>query len=131
MHSSSEIANRAIELIKETFTNLGPKLRSNQVIFRHTTRSSFVLILLVTDVLYYFFKVEIHNKFIQICTNRIQESAKVLLNSNDEDEKVNVNKLSHAGEAIKVVRCLTVLREYVSECDDDHLEERAILPHGR
>ncbi|KAK3733916.1 hypothetical protein QZH41_000977 [Actinostola sp. cb2023] len=105
LHSSSDIANRAIELIKETFTNLGPNLRDNQV--------------------------EIHNQFIQTCTSRIQESAKVLLSSNEEDDKVEGSKSSIAEEAIKVVRCLTVLREYVSECDDDHLEERAILPHGR
>lgn len=34
-------------------------------------------------------------------------------------------------EAKKTVRCLTVLKEFVAECDDEHAEERAILPHGR
>lgn len=34
-------------------------------------------------------------------------------------------------EAKKTVRCLTVLKEYVAECDDEYAEERAILPHGR
>ena len=29
------------------------------------------------------------------------------------------------------MRCLTVLKEFVAECDDEHAEERAILPHGR
>ncbi|XP_031549243.1 probable ubiquitin carboxyl-terminal hydrolase FAF-X isoform X2 [Actinia tenebrosa] len=108
LHSSGEIAHRAIELLKETFTNLGPNLRANQV--------------------------EIHDQFIQACTSRIRESAKVLLTSSkgiEEDIKIEKSKAMAEGEAIKVVRCLTVLREYVSECDDDHMEERAILPHGR
>ena len=34
-------------------------------------------------------------------------------------------------EAKRTVRCLTVLKEFVAECDDEHAEERAILPHGR
>lgn len=33
--------------------------------------------------------------------------------------------------ALRIVRCLTVLKEYIAECDDDHGEERVILPHGR
>ena len=33
--------------------------------------------------------------------------------------------------AARMIRVLTVLREYVAECDDAHGEERAILPLGR
>ena len=33
--------------------------------------------------------------------------------------------------ASRMIRVLTVLREYVAECDDAHGEERAILPLGR
>ena len=33
--------------------------------------------------------------------------------------------------ALRIVRCLTVLREYIAECDDDHAEERLLLPPGR
>ena len=31
LQGSDDIASRAIELLKETFTSLGPKLRANQV----------------------------------------------------------------------------------------------------
>lgn len=34
-------------------------------------------------------------------------------------------------EAIRIVRILTVLREYISECDSDYHEERMILPMSR
>ena len=34
-------------------------------------------------------------------------------------------------EASRMVRVLSVLREYVQECDDLHGEERAILPLAR
>ena len=31
----------------------------------------------------------------------------------------------------KLVRCLTLLKEYVMECDEEYSEERGIPPHGR
>lgn len=43
--------------------------------------------------------------------------------------KSNDSKIREA--ALRIVRCLTVLREYIAECDDDYSEERIILPHGR
>ena len=76
---------------------------------------------------------EIHEKFILNCTSRLQQSAEFLTKAADQstDNKVEVNRDRIRHEAIKIVRCLTVLKEYIAECDDDHVEERAILPHGR
>ncbi|CAH3106557.1 unnamed protein product [Porites lobata] len=110
LQGSDDIASRAIELLKETFTSLGPKLRASQV--------------------------EIHDKFIMNCTNQIRQSAD-LISVNKSTENATIDKKSELPreklqqEAKKTVRCLTVLREYVGECDDEHAEERAILPHGR
>ena len=70
------------------------------------------------------------------CTNQIRQSAD-LISVNKSTENATMDKKSELPreklqqEAKKTVRCLTVLREYVGECDDEHAEERAILPHGR
>ena len=34
-------------------------------------------------------------------------------------------------QVTKLVRCLKLLIEYVVECDDEHMEERGIPPHGK
>ena len=31
----------------------------------------------------------------------------------------------------KLVRCLSLLKEYVLECDEEYSEERGIPPHGK
>ena len=31
----------------------------------------------------------------------------------------------------KLVRCLKLMIEYVVECDEEYMEERAIPPHGK
>ena len=31
----------------------------------------------------------------------------------------------------KLVRCLKLLLEYIIECDNEHMEERGIPPHGK
>lgn len=48
MSSTDEIAGKAIELLQETYTNLGPQLRANQA--------------------------EIHEDFIQSCMDRLKAS---------------------------------------------------------
>ena len=84
-----------------------------------------------------FLQVDIHDKFIMNCTNQIRQSADLLSSKSTENatiESKSDKTVSHdqlLEEAKKTVRCLTVLKEYVGECDDDHAEERAILPHGR
>ena len=34
-------------------------------------------------------------------------------------------------QVMKLVRCLKLMIEYVVECDEEYMEERAIPPHGR
>lgn len=99
--SSEDIANSAIELLKETFTNLGPSLQANQV--------------------------DIHEDFIQSCMDRLKafyDTITVL-----ERDKDSVNRLRQ--EATKMVRVLKVLYEYINKCDGDYGEERTILPMAR
>ena len=80
-------------------------------------------------------QVDIHDKFIMNCTSQIRQSADLLSLSGTENGTIENKSETPQGklqeEAKKTVRCLTVLKEYVAECDDDHAEERAILPHGR
>lgn len=82
-----------------------------------------------------FLQVDIHDKFIMNCTNQVRQSADVLSVKSTEngttENKSEVPREKLQEEAKKTVRCLTVLKEYISECDDEHAEERAILPHGR
>ena len=80
-------------------------------------------------------QVDIHDKFIMNCTSQIRQSADLLSLKGTENGTIENKSETPRGklqeEAKKTVRCLTVLKEYVAECDDDHAEERAILPHGR
>lgn len=80
-------------------------------------------------------QVDIHDKFIMNCTSQIRQSADLLSLKGTENSTIESKSETPRGklqeEAKKTVRCLTVLKEYVAECDDDHAEERAILPHGR
>uniref|UniRef100_A0A8C9SFP8 ubiquitinyl hydrolase 1 n=1 Tax=Scleropages formosus TaxID=113540 RepID=A0A8C9SFP8_SCLFO len=101
IQGSDEIANRAIDLLKEIYTNLGPKLQVNQV--------------------------EIHEDFIQSCFDRLKASYDTLCVLDGDKDSINCARQ----EAIRMVRVLTVLREYITECDSDYHEERAILPMSR
>lgn len=80
-----------------------------------------------------FLKVGIHEKIIQKCMHHLEPSYEVLSQESTDKKncknKTNESKISEA--ALRIVRCLTVLREYIAECDDDYGEERLILPHGR
>ena len=82
-----------------------------------------------------FSQVDIHDKFILNCTNQIRQSADLFSNKSMENTRIEdksaIPREKLQQEAKKTVRCLTVLKEYVAECDDEHAEERAILPHGR
>lgn len=95
------MAEKAITLLKETFTNLGPHLQQNQV--------------------------DIHIDFIQSCIDRLKASYDTV--SILEKDKDSVNRVMQ--EANRMVRVLTVLKEYVLECDEAYGEERTILPLSR
>ena len=46
-----------------------------------------------------------------------------------EKDKDSTNRVHQ--EAHRMIRVMTVMREYIAECDDAYGEERAILPLGR
>lgn len=101
LNGSEEVSIRAIELLKETFTNLGPRLQSNQV--------------------------EIHDDFIQSCVDRLRaayDTVSILLSDPTAEIKVK-------HEANRMTRVLKVLYEYINQCDSDFGEERTILPMTR
>ncbi|KAK3596917.1 hypothetical protein CHS0354_031696 [Potamilus streckersoni] len=101
MWSPDEVAEKAIALLKDTYTNLGPRLQQNQV--------------------------EIHEDFIQSCVDRLKalyDTVSIL-----EKEKDSPNRVMQ--ECTRMIRVLTVLKEYVSECDEMYGEERSILPLSR
>nr|XP_033805269.1 probable ubiquitin carboxyl-terminal hydrolase FAF-X isoform X2 [Geotrypetes seraphini] len=101
IQGSDDIASRAIDLLKEIYTNLGPRLQVNQV--------------------------EIHEDFIQSCFDRLKASYDTLCVLDGDKDSINCARQ----EAIRMVRVLTVLREYITECDSDYHEERTILPMSR
>ncbi|XP_057193293.1 probable ubiquitin carboxyl-terminal hydrolase FAF-X isoform X1 [Triplophysa rosa] len=101
IQGSDDIATRAIDLLKEIYTNLGPKLQANQV--------------------------EIHEDFIQSCFDRLKASYDTLCVLDGDKDSINCARQ----EAIRMVRVLTVLKEYINECDSDFHEERSILPMSR
>lgn len=99
--SPDEVAVKAIALLKDIFTNLGPQLQVNQV--------------------------EIHEDFIQSCVDRLKalfDTVSIL-----EKDKDSTNRVMQ--ETTRMVRVLTVLKEYVAECDEAYTEERSILPLSR
>ncbi|XP_064639618.1 probable ubiquitin carboxyl-terminal hydrolase FAF-X isoform X3 [Lineus longissimus] len=99
--SPDDVAEKAITLLKDIYTNLGPRLQSNQV--------------------------HIHQDFIQSCVDRLKASYDTI--SVLEKDKDSVNRVHQ--ETSRMIRVMTVLREYVAECDDAYGEERAILPLSR
>ena len=96
-----DVADKAIVLLKDTFTNLGPRLHQNQK--------------------------DIHEDFIQTTVDRLKalyDTVTVL-----EKDKDSTNRVMQ--ETTRMIRALTVLKEYVAECDEAHGEERSILPLSR
>ncbi|CAL1289008.1 unnamed protein product [Larinioides sclopetarius] len=98
---NEDVANRAIELLKETYTNLGPRLQTSQM--------------------------EIHEDFVQSCMDRLRAAFDTITVL--ERDKDSVNRVCQ--ETTRMVRILKVLREYVGQCDGDYGEERSILPMAR
>ncbi|XP_052519968.1 probable ubiquitin carboxyl-terminal hydrolase FAF-X [Budorcas taxicolor] len=101
IQSNDDIASRAIDLLKEIYTNLGPRLQVNQVV--------------------------IHEDFIQSCLDRLKASYDTLYVLDGDKDSINCARQ----EAVRMVRVLTVLREYINECDSDYHEERTVLPMSR
>jgi ubiquitin carboxyl-terminal hydrolase 9/24 len=70
------------------------------------------------------FQVEIHEDFLQDCINRLKamyDTINALERNNDNMPRINL-------EAQRMIRILTVLRVYITDCDEAYADERAILP---
>lgn len=107
-NTPEEIANRAIELLKEVNTNLAPRLQSSVLLF--------------------------HENYIAECMERLKAhyDTVTILNKdfgNDEKDEQMTNKIRM--EAMKMCRVMKVLEEYMNECDAAFPGERKILPMHR
>ena len=67
----------------------------------------------------------------QYCMDRLKASYDTIsiLEKDSEKDKDSMNRVQQ--EAGRMIRVMTVMREYIAECDDAYGEERAILPLGR
>ena len=102
--SNQEVSNKAIDLLKETFTNLGPRLVAQQV--------------------------EIHEDFIGSCIDRLKASFDtVSVLQTESGAARDQGRIQTALQ--RLCRVVRVLHEYVSECDGDFQEERTLLPLHR
>lgn len=97
------MAEKAITLLKDIYTNLGPRLQQQQV--------------------------EIHEDFIQSCIDRLKPAFDTVTAIESDKDQNSTSKV--AMETTRMVRILTVLKEYIAECDEAHGEERTILPLSR
>ncbi|KAH9509417.1 putative ubiquitin carboxyl-terminal hydrolase FAF-X [Bulinus truncatus] len=101
--SPDDVAEKAVALLKDIFTNLGPRLQQKQV--------------------------AIHEDLITSCVDRLKaayDTVSVLGQDTDTASKERVLQ-----ETARMVRVLTVLKEYLAECDEAYREERTILPLSR
>ena len=101
--SSEAVSIKAIDLLKETFTNLGPRLVPQQV--------------------------EIHEDFIGSCMDRLKASFDTLtVLQTDTGGQKAADESKMELEVQRLCRVLCVLHEYVSECDAEFQEERTAIP---
>lgn len=106
---SNDIATRAIELLREVSTNLGPRLMQSQL--------------------------EFHENYISECYARLRAhyDTVTVLQKSENDKEFDKNQLLSGirAEANKMCRVMRVLYEYISECDNGFMGERKILPLHR
>jgi ubiquitin carboxyl-terminal hydrolase 9/24 len=107
--SGEEIAFKAIELLKEVSTALGPRLQENIA--------------------------EFHENFISDCCDkikitydRIQMLSKALQDSAKDHKELQARRMM---EADKICRVLRVMQEYIKECDRVFTGERQMLSLSR
>ncbi|XP_058833231.1 probable ubiquitin carboxyl-terminal hydrolase FAF isoform X2 [Topomyia yanbarensis] len=108
--AEEDIAFKAIDLLKEVSTALGPRLQANLNDF--------------------------HENFISECCDRLQnyyETVKVLTGVIEENSKLVDDDISstrlHTAE--KMCRVVKTLQEYIKECDRNYTGERTLLPLSR
>lgn len=107
--SGEEIAYKAIELLKEVSTALGPRLQENIS--------------------------EFHENFLSDCCDRIKLSyerigmlGKAIQDSVKEHKELQIRRMT---EADKICRVLRVMQEYIKECDRVFTGERHCLSLSR
>ncbi|KAK3714003.1 hypothetical protein RRG08_009701 [Elysia crispata] len=101
--SPEDVAEKAVSLLKDIFTSLGPRLQQKQV--------------------------AIHEDLVTSCMDRLKaayDTVSVLGQDQDQASRERVLQ-----ETARMVRVLTVLKEYLAECDEAYREERTILPLSR
>lgn len=108
-NSGEEIAFKAIELLKEVSTALGPRLQENIVEFHENFISD------CCD------KINITYERIVVLSNALQDSAK------DKNE-LQVRRMM---EADRICRILRVIEEYIKECDRTFNGDRQLLNLSR
>lgn len=99
------IANRAIELLKEVNTNLGPRLQTSLCDF--------------------------HDTHISECVDRLRahcDTITILCKQDNANENTPLIKTQIRKESVKMCRVLKVLYEYINECDNNFTSERKLLP---
>ncbi|XP_022918953.1 ubiquitin carboxyl-terminal hydrolase 9X [Onthophagus taurus] len=106
---SDDIASRAIELLREVSTNLGPRLMAAQVSF--------------------------HETYITECYDRLRAhyDTVTVLQKPGQDKEFDTEQIQNRirAEAVKMCRVMRVLHEYLSECDNAYMGERKFLPLHR
>ena len=98
--SSEEICSRAIELLKETFSNLGPNLNGEKA-------------------------KQIHEDFIANCVKRLKTNEHNIscLSADEPKDSSAIDT-----ESTRMCRVLRLLFEYISECDHEFGDIRASVP---
>lgn len=101
-----DIATKAIELLREVSTNLGPRLLASQLDF--------------------------HETYITECFDRLRAhyDTVTVLQKTETDKEFNAEQMKNRirAEAVKMCRVMRVLLEYMSECDNSFTGERKLLP---
>jgi len=107
-----EIANKAIELLKEVSTALGTRLQANVSKF--------------------------HENFIGECRDRmrahydnVEVLTKIINEAMKQDQECKDIKIRRLLEAEKMCRVVRVLQEYIKECDKTFTGDRFFLPLSR
>ncbi|XP_055592891.1 probable ubiquitin carboxyl-terminal hydrolase FAF isoform X2 [Uranotaenia lowii] len=108
--ADEEIACKAIDLLKEVSTALGPRLQANVC--------------------------EFHENFIGDCCDRLQnyyETVKTLTNLIEENKKIVEDDIisRRLQTAEKMCRVVRTLQEYIKECDRNYSGDRMLLPLSR
>ena len=110
--SNEEIANRAIDLLRDTFTNLGPRLQANQVRSREQRSDRVFFCKEEISKSFVDAQVDIHEDFISSCMDRLKASydtVTVLEKDKDSTSKLN-QELTRLCRVLKVYDSSLLLR---------------------